>query len=294
MAKKVRDVPQYWVEISALSHGHGGSGWELGVCLWSPAKDRRESKRYEVMREPSPGDVVYHLITVDAGRALVGISEVSANVQRVTHPPPEPGVWAGFSEYYRIPLKNFSRLNHQPLLREIEDDNLDSIRQDIVPNRPKYHPYATYGSGVRIAQGLYLAKLTNRIVEIFDIYAGRLITGSNEAERQTSIREYQEGEAYRRERTFFARNAALRNEAIKVHGLRCVVCNFHFGETYGSVGQGFIEIHHLEPVSSIARKTDTSWSASINDVRPLCANCHRVAHRRQPPYSISELKALLG
>jgi hypothetical protein len=47
------------------------------------------------------------------------------------------------------------------LLREIEDDNFDSIRQGIFPNRPKHHPYATYGSGVRIAQGLYLGKLTN-------------------------------------------------------------------------------------------------------------------------------------
>ena len=47
-------MPQYWVEISALAHGHGGPGWELGVCLWSPAADRGDSKRYEIMRELSP------------------------------------------------------------------------------------------------------------------------------------------------------------------------------------------------------------------------------------------------
>jgi len=147
-------VPQYWVEISALAHGHGGAGWELGVCLWSPAADRRDSKRYEIMREPAPGDVIYHLITVEGGRALVGVSEVSESVQRVLDPPPEPGVWANFSAYYRIPLQKFSKLAYQPMLREIEDDNLDGIRQDIFPNRPKHHPYATYGAGVRIAQGL--------------------------------------------------------------------------------------------------------------------------------------------
>ncbi len=285
-------MPQYWVEISALAHGHGGSGWELGICLWSPTADRRDSKRYEIMREPAPGDVVYHLITVEGGRALVGVSEVSEGAQRVLDPPPEPGVWANFSAYYRIPLQKYSKLAYQPMLREIEDDNLDGIRQDIFPNRPKHHPYATYGAGIRIAQGLYLGKLTNRLVEIFEVYTGRV--ASNEAEVQTSIKEYREGESYRRERTFFARNATLRNDAIKAHGLRCTVCDFHFSETYGPIGDGFIEVHHLEPVSLIIGKAGAKLSTSINDVRPLCANCHRMAHRRQPPFSIAELRAMIA
>jgi hypothetical protein len=287
-------VPQYWVEISALAHGHGGPGWELGVCLWSPAADRRDAKRYEIMREPAPGDMVYHLITVEAGRALVGVSEVSQSVQRVLNGPPEPGVWANFSAYYRIPLEKYSELAYQPLLREVEDGNLDSIRQDIFPNRPKHHPYATYGAGVRIAQGLYLGKLTNRLVEIFDVYTGRAAASTTVAEVETSIKEYYEGESYRRERTFFARNTALRNDAIKTYGLRCAVCSFHFGEAYGLAGEGFIEVHHLEPVSMIAQKAGAQLSTSINDVRPLCANCHRMAHRRQPPFSVAELKAMIG
>ncbi|EKS35988.1 hypothetical protein HMPREF9696_02200 [Afipia clevelandensis ATCC 49720] len=282
-------MPQYWVEISALSHGHGGPGWELGVCLWSPAADRRNNKRYEIMREPVLGDVVYHLITIDTGRALVGVSEISGNAQRVLQPPPEPGAWADFPAYYRIPLRNFAPLSHQPLLREIESGNLDSIRQDIYPNRPKHHPYATYGSGIRVAQGLYLGKLTNRLVEIFDVYTGRLATSPSEI--VTSIREYQEGEAFRSERTFFARNAALRDDAIKAHGLRCVVCSFDFQETYGEIGTGYIEVHHLHPLSLAAQEAGTVVSLTVEDVRPLCANCHRMAHRRQPPFSIEELKA---
>jgi 5-methylcytosine-specific restriction endonuclease McrA len=212
--------------------------------------------------------------------------------QRVLNPPPEPGAWANFAAYYRIPLQKYSRLAYQPLLREIEDDNFDSIRQDIFPNRPKHHPYATYGSGVRIAQGLYLGKLTNRLVEIFDVYTGRLAADPSEA--RTSIKEYQEGEAYRSERTFFARNATLRDDAIKAHGLRCVVCNFDFKQIYGQVGTGFIEVHHLHPLSLAAQKAGSTPSVTVDDVRPLCANCHRMAHRRQPPFSIEELKAAIG
>jgi hypothetical protein len=47
---------RFWVEISALDHGHGGPGWELGKCLWSPAMDRQGRDRYAVVREPRHGD----------------------------------------------------------------------------------------------------------------------------------------------------------------------------------------------------------------------------------------------
>jgi hypothetical protein len=57
---------------------------------------------------------------------------------------------------------------------------------------------------------------------------------------------------------------------------------------------GFIEVHHLEPVSSIIGKAGAKLSTSINDVRPLCANCHRMAHRREPPFSIAELRAMIA
>jgi hypothetical protein len=245
------------------------------------------------MREPAPGDIVYHLISVESGRALVGVSEVAGSPQRVTIAPPNPGVWANFPAYYRIPLQNYSPLIRQPMLREIEDENLDSIRQDIFPNRPKHHPYATYGVGIRLAQGLYLGRLTNRLIEIFDVYTGRLATHSGDSEVKTSIKEYQEGERYRQERIYFARNAALRNDAIQFHGLRCAVCDLHFGEKYGAVGQGFIEVHHVELVSRMNRKPNGKFSTTVNDVRTVCANCHRMLHRRSPPYSVEELKAML-
>ena len=56
-----------YAEVTFFSP-HGGSGWELGSCLWSP--ERAEPKegategadRYAIMRRPVAGDVVLHWV----------------------------------------------------------------------------------------------------------------------------------------------------------------------------------------------------------------------------------------
>ena len=46
------------------------------------------------------------------------------------------------------------------------------------------------------------------------------------------------------------RNPYLRATAIEIHGTRCQVCNFSFSEIYGVLGNNFIEVHHLCPLSN--------------------------------------------
>jgi predicted HNH restriction endonuclease len=51
----------------------------------------------------------------------------------------------------------------------------------------------------------------------------------------------------------------------------------------------YIEIHHVRPLSVHEGEVDPA-----TDLVPLCANCHRMAHRRRPAVtSIDELKALI-
>ena len=110
----------YWVEISELDHGHGGAGWELGSCLWSPTLDRNGRNRYRMMREVKIGDPVFHLIRRNGDRALVGRSTASGSATTVTQTPPEPGKWAGFPSYFRVPLEGFKAFDPPPLLKDIE------------------------------------------------------------------------------------------------------------------------------------------------------------------------------
>jgi 5-methylcytosine-specific restriction protein A len=47
------------------------------------------------------------------------------------------------------------------------------------------------------------------------------------------------------------RNPKLRAAAILIHGTECMVCGFDFEKVYGECGAGFIEVHHMLPVSSL-------------------------------------------
>lgn len=57
--------------------------------------------------------------------------------------------------------------------------------------------------------------------------------------------------------------------------LHCEICGFDYGALYGPVGEGFIEIHHLVPLSSLAREEKTR----LDDLALVCSNCHRMLHR---------------
>jgi 5-methylcytosine-specific restriction protein A len=88
------------------------------------------------------------------------------------------------------------------------------------------------------------------------------------------------------------RNATLRAAAIQIHGTRCQACSFSFTETYGIHGEGFIEIHHLKPVSEYAGETNVNPS---EDMAALCANCHRMVHRKpEHPLSLEELRQIIA
>lgn len=86
------------------------------------------------------------------------------------------------------------------------------------------------------------------------------------------------------------RNVQARQDCIDKKGCKCIVCGFDFEAVYGSVGRSYIEVHHLKPIS----QTDDEHEVTADDLVPLCANCHAMAHRRFPkPYSPDELAAML-
>lgn len=67
--------------------------------------------------------------------------------------------------------------------------------------------------------------------------------------------------------------------------LCCEVCGFDFSTTYGSLGDGFCEVHHLVPLSAASESVTTTLDA----LAVLCSNCHRIIHRSTPMLSVAEL-----
>lgn len=89
----------------------------------------------------------------------------------------------------------------------------------------------------------------------------------------------------------YERDPINRKRAIEFHGLSCKVCGFNFEEVYGERGKDFIEVHHIKPLSTLEKEIVVDPE---QDLVPVCANCHRMIHRRKDNIlTVDELKALV-
>ena len=88
----------------------------------------------------------------------------------------------------------------------------------------------------------------------------------------------------------YERDHRLRATCIRHYGARCFVCGIDMGKVYGEYAQGLIHVHHLVP---IAEAKGPKTVDPIRDMRPLCPNCHAVAHQRSTPFTMEELHKML-
>ena len=70
-------------------------------------------------------------------------------------------------------------------------------------------------------------------------------------------------------------------------GTTCAICNFNFEEKYGFHGKGFIEMHHLIPVS------EGKIILKINDLLPVCSNCHRMLHKGNITFAVEDIEEMI-
>jgi 5-methylcytosine-specific restriction protein A len=91
--------------------------------------------------------------------------------------------------------------------------------------------------------------------------------------------------------TKYERSRFNRRLCLNHYGYRCVACGILLAEKYGDAGRDLIHVHHLTPVSLM---DEPAILNPIKDLVPLCPNCHNVAHRRNPPYGLEELRSFLG
>lgn len=106
--------------------------------------------------------------------------------------------------------------------------------------------------------------------------------------------EFPEGKVLFRAHRSRERHPALakraKEVALKKYGvLTCQACAFDFSAIYGELGNGYIECHHVVPISDLSPGAKTK----VADLALLCSNCHRMVHRRRPWLSITQLKSLV-
>ena len=87
----------------------------------------------------------------------------------------------------------------------------------------------------------------------------------------------------------YERDKKAREACIKHFGCICKVCEFDFSKKYGAVGEGFIHVHHIIPISE---KLTVYEVNPIKDLIPVCPNCHAMLHKGK--FSVGELRELIG
>lgn len=100
-----------------------------------------------------------------------------------------------------------------------------------------------------------------------------------------------EGVASLQRHLVYERDRKNRTHALLYHGHRCLACGFYFDDVYTHEhAAGYIEVHHIRPLADGPRIVDPKV-----DLIPLCANCHRMSHRRKGmSLNLDELRRLIA
>jgi 5-methylcytosine-specific restriction protein A len=104
--------------------------------------------------------------------------------------------------------------------------------------------------------------------------------GSQNSESAPFARALKEGARGRVTANRYERDPRARQACLESYGSTCFVCGFDYGLMYGSLGAGFIFVHHRVPVAIRAQQGEYELDP-VRDLVPICGNCHAIVHRRE-------------
>ena len=88
----------------------------------------------------------------------------------------------------------------------------------------------------------------------------------------------------------YERDPHARRACIAHFGWRCRICGTDLGERYGPVAARFVHVHHI---TALAHGRGPTEIDPTRDLIPVCPNCHAIIHRRDPPYTPEDVRAML-
>lgn len=180
------------------------------------------------------------------------------------------GYWKIIEE---IGCKFLIKINDIPVRKDDFSENLKNLQRiEIHFSKAPFYDEETENRNQKIIE--YTKLVCAMILSLCDI----AFSGKEEGNEETVISKKYE------------RNSLNRTICLSRKGYKCAVCGFDFEEKYGEIGKGYIEVHHIIPVSKMGAHYHVD---PINDLVPLCANCHGMIHRRKSPYSVEELKEII-
>ncbi|MCX5586992.1 HNH endonuclease [Streptomyces erythrochromogenes] len=167
---------------------------------------------------------------------------------------------------------------------------------DIATRHPEYQGKPTNGGALDVAVLMDFLDRPDEMAGVArlirqGIAAGELQTLAPTEGEEVDDFSAPEGRLLMRRHQARERNKSLRKKKIAsvIHGggrLACEACGFDFEEVYGDRGAGYIECHHVVPLHEAGE-----GRTKLSDLALICANCHRMIHRRAPWPTPGELRA---
>lgn len=184
--------------------------------------------------------------------------------------------------------RHFTDQKKQANYIDIEFDVLLDPRADVLPREIlERAPFSSVNWGTQSGGIVISPDVASRLEDIWDEHVRGL--GLNPIAQQyttdAEIEVYIEGTRRYVLASRLERSASARAECIAAKGVCCLCCGIDFGERYGALGKGFIHVHHQETLATGVRQTNP-----IDDLVPVCPNCHAMLHRSNPPMRIEELR----
>lgn len=220
------------------------------------------TKRIEI------GDVFFLLQLGQAPKGIIGCGYISSPPYPLPHWDKEKAA------------QGKTALRTDLLFKALADTPL--IPLEVLQNRFPEYNWTPQGTGMSIPDhiaDILFAELQSDAVAGF------------EAESPSTIQLHAEGKPKEITTKTYDRSVVARRQCIQHHGYACAVCGFNFQDVYGALGETYIEVHHLKQIADIGEEYQIN---PVQDLRPVCANCHRMLHRQRPPLSIEELTARMA
>jgi len=187
-------------------------------------------------------------------------------------------------------IEGFLAVEDVKYYRQLRDAHHDLIERSAERRSSAVWPHAhspgvidyLVGQDFALSQPEYLTNTEPEVVETVDSpLIDRDYSEITSTEGRQRIRQH-----LARERD--SRLAKLKkNQVLQLTGqLACEACGFDFRAFYGELGEGFAEAHHDVPLATSNKERKTN----LDDLRIVCANCHRMLHRNGEILSITALK----
>ncbi len=132
---------------------------------------------------------------------------------------------------------------------------------------------------------------TSPVKVVWDFYQNSLKSDTDVLLQSPNPETVVEGAAKLVTIKIYERDRGARLRCTHHWGWKCFVCQFDFAENYGELGENFIHVHHLKPLSEVGEAYALD---PISDLRPVCPNCHAMLHRKVPALAIEELRARMS